>query len=154
MGRRGPLPAPSNVRMLRGNPGGHQPAHTVSERTPPARPDAPEWLSEEARAEWDRVVPELDGLGILARVDRGVLALYCDTWGKFVAVSREIDGTDATVKPRNRGEGSVRHPLWTTYRALGGQLQSLASKLGCEPSARARLAIPAIDGDDLDGILD
>ena len=55
---------------------------------PPGVPEPPEWLEGEARAEFDRVVAELGGTGLLCRADRGALAVYCSLWAEFVQSSK------------------------------------------------------------------
>jgi phage terminase small subunit len=76
MGRRGPLPEPDKLRLLRGNPSKTPPRWQVKAR--PVAPTPPTWLDREARAEWRRVTPELERLGLLSHIDRGMLTLYCD----------------------------------------------------------------------------
>jgi P27 family predicted phage terminase small subunit len=154
MGTRGPLPLPENVRRLRG-----------SARKAPTRPQAvkatpvpPRWLSPEARAEWKRVTPELERIGLLSTLDRAVLSTYCGTWARFVEVSRLLDASSATAPdpthPDRPAGGIRKHPMWGPYFSLGSQLSSLAKDLGLSPAARARLTVPDFDDTDDDGILD
>lgn len=150
----GRIPQDAVVVQLRGNPGKRAHVKRAREVTPPGRPSMPSWLSKEARAEWRRVVPELDRLGLIAKVDRGVLAAFCDTWGKLEAVARAIDADGATASPRNRGAGAVKNPLWPVYGRLSTQYVMLAGRLGCEPTARARLVVAEAEDEDPDGILD
>ncbi len=49
-------------------------------------PRAPEWLSDEAKAEWRRIVPELGRMRLVKTVDRSTLAAYCTTWAQYVEV--------------------------------------------------------------------
>ena len=53
-------------------------------RLPPAfervAPTAPDWLDGEGRDEWDRVVDDLEPLGLLKNSDRAVLAAHCEAW--------------------------------------------------------------------------
>ncbi len=77
MGKRGPKPTPTAVLKLRGSTlvTGRREAAEV--QGPAGTPDAPEWLDEEARAAWDRIVPLLEGMGVLTRIDGNALARYC-----------------------------------------------------------------------------
>jgi P27 family predicted phage terminase small subunit len=51
-------------------------------------PDAPEWLSPEARAQWDRLVPELANLDRVSPLDGPALARYCDAWSRWVELAK------------------------------------------------------------------
>jgi P27 family predicted phage terminase small subunit len=130
----------------------------------PARPQAvravpkcPSWLSAEAKAEWKRITPELERLGILAQIDRALLASYCSTWAKSVSVSRLLDRVEPTAPdpthPDRPAGGLRKHPMWSVYVSLSGLLSSLARELGLSPNARARMTVPEPDSTDADGIL-
>ena len=84
---RGRKPLPSNVVRLRGNPGKRRlndaeprPAHRV--------PSCPACLGDEARKEWQRLAKELGELGLLTRLDRGLLAAYCQAHALWVEARR------------------------------------------------------------------
>lgn len=91
MGARGPKPQSNVVKLLRGNPGrraidlhdGVQPVVAV--------PDAPRHLSKEARKEWRRITVELDELGLISRLDRAALSIYCQTWGRLVLAEQALE---------------------------------------------------------------
>jgi P27 family predicted phage terminase small subunit len=152
VGARGPIGQSDNVRFLRGNPGHRRGRKSVRAR--PGAPAAPTWLSTEAKAEWRRVVPELDELGILARVDRAVLAAYCDAWAKFTMAARQLDREGLLRVDRWDREG--KHPLWSVWRDASGLVAQLAKSIGASPEARLRMALPERpdDDDDAAGILD
>ena len=78
MGARGPKPLPSNVHMLRGNPS-KKPSHELLDGFQPQVeiPDCPPHLLPEARKEWRRITPELERYGLISKIDRAALALYC-----------------------------------------------------------------------------
>lgn len=153
MGARGPLPQSADVLYLRGNPNHRKPRRTVKAK--PGAPGAPTWLSTEAKAEWKRVVPELDELGILSTVDRAVLAAYCDAWAKFVLVSKALsDGRDLLAQDA-RSDRPSKNPLWQVYRDASTLLERLARAVGATPVARLRMTVPeAPDDDEGAGILD
>jgi P27 family predicted phage terminase small subunit len=151
MGARGPIGQSDNVRFLRGNPGKRR-GGRKSVKAAPGAPAPPTWLSVEAKAEWRRVVPELDAMGVLARVDRAVLTLYCDAWARFVAVSRLLDR--AELVRRERGH-EAKTPLWQVYRDASGLVAQLAKDIGASPAGRLRMALPPREEEDEGaGILD
>lgn len=47
-------------------------------------PDCPKHLWPEARREWRRIAAELEDAGLVAKVDRAELALYCQHWARWV----------------------------------------------------------------------
>ena len=80
MGERGPLPKPYARRRNR--------RHSSGKFVTIARPSMPRDLPAEAQAEWRRVVPELEEIGLLAKVDRAVLVRYCTAWADWVELQR------------------------------------------------------------------
>src|SRR4051812_21548502 len=89
MGERGPAPKPTALRVLEGNR-----AKRPLRREPKPRlgaPECPKELQGEARAEWQRIVPDLDQIGLLARADRAVLMSYCQTWAALLDAQREME---------------------------------------------------------------
>lgn len=81
MGARGPKPLPANVHRLRGNPsklGAHELGDTVQPDI--EIPDCPKHLLPEARRFWRLLTPELEKLGLVARIDQAALALVCQEW--------------------------------------------------------------------------
>ncbi|MFC8171198.1 phage terminase small subunit P27 family [Streptomyces sp. NPDC057325] len=151
MGARGPIPQPDNVRALRGNPGGRPAPSRVTAQ--PSAPAAPSWLDKEAKAEWRRVVPELDALGVLARLDRATLSTYCAAWSKFVAAERLLQGDDL-VAERRAGNGPAKNPAWQIWREAATTVAALARELFLTPSARLRSVKPEAADDQEDDILD
>jgi P27 family predicted phage terminase small subunit len=81
----GPKRMPSNITMLRGNPG-HR---ALSDLTDDVRPDTelpglPAHLLPEARKEWRRIADELLRYGLVSQLDRAALALYVQEWAWWV----------------------------------------------------------------------
>jgi phage terminase small subunit len=85
---------------------------------PPEVPDAPEWMSGEAKLEWGRITGHPMYAAILSKVDRAMLATFCTMWGRFV----EAEKAGAPVK--------TAHVL---------AMNSLASKLGLSPVDRTKI---------------
>src|ERR1043165_7406112 len=64
-------------------------------------PEAPDWLPDEARAEWARVVPELARLDLVKPIDRASLTAYCLTWDRLVRAQKEIADDGGSVLGTN-----------------------------------------------------
>lgn len=140
MGRRGPVGQPENVRFLKGNPGHRPPPRRL--KLAPRAPKPPTWLDREAKAEWARVVPALDRMGVLAEVDRAILATYCVAWSTMVDAHRKLRAEGLVATKRY---GPVKHPLWQVWREAATQVRDLAKELYLTPTARLRSEIPEGD---------
>jgi P27 family predicted phage terminase small subunit len=167
MGRRGPSPKPTALRVLQGNPGKlrlnpnePKPAHAPIDLKPPA------WLTPAAREVWDRLAPDLRGVGLLTVVDVDVFAAYCATYERWrqaeefvtknglIYVQREpsTKGADGVLVP-----GAIRYiqqypQVGVAQKALL-MLCKLGAELGLTPAARARIHIePERAGKDADAV--
>lgn len=140
MGERGPAPEPQVLQILKGNP-----SKRPLRREPKPRlgaPDCPRELQGEARAEWQRIVPDLDQIGLLAKADRAVLIGYCQCWAAFQEAGRMME------------ENFTRTEI-LIWAKLNERLLSYTRELGLSPAARARLGtVPEkADDDTLGGLL-
>ena len=148
-----PKPQPVALKLLQGRghgtDSGGRPVKAVPgfERGAPV---APPWLPDEARAEWNRVVPELDRLGILKSIDGAALTGYCMAWHRFVEASEIVKNEGAVCRAiDNLGNVKLtRHPALLTAEAASKELRAWASEFGLTPSAEQRLA--GTKGDDGD----
>jgi phage terminase small subunit len=84
-------------------------------------PTPPSWLSGEALEEWQRVAAELEPLGYLSRLDRGVMVLYAVLWARIALAGQ--------------GQGE---PLKAAEIA---QFRAAASSLGLDPVSRGRIDV-------------
>ncbi|MCP9207818.1 phage terminase small subunit P27 family [Streptomyces cucumeris] len=143
----GPPPTPSKLVELKGNPSKKRLNGTEPEPTRGA-PRPPADLKGEALAEWGRIVPELDGLGLLARVDRAYLVAYCEAWATFNAAREAMAEYGPLVAGRDGG--LVKNPAAQVMRDAADLMLKFGSRFGLSPSDRTRLSVPsaAEDGPD------
>lgn len=147
----GPKPLPANVKLLTGTTP-RRIAADLSDGIHPAVavPDAPEHLSPEARAEWERITPRLHELGLVAEIDRAALASYCAVYGRLQLVEaalcaeqarRAADGQDpATALVHTTPTGFSREAVYSRLAAdLIVQLDRALSAFGLSPATRARV---------------
>ena len=88
---RGRKPKPTRVKELEGNPGKRRLNTTESHPPVPAAvPYAPKFVNAEAKAEWNRMVNILLGMGLYTEVDHAALAMYCQAWGRWVIAERKL----------------------------------------------------------------
>lgn len=128
MGDRGPLANP-NARRRNARPA---PVAEVAASTPAM----PRTLKGEAAAEWKRIVPELEQMGVLATVDRAVLVRYCVTWADWVECNDLLQGSGKVV--RGKDGQLVRNPVWLLRRDAETTLADLGRQLCLSPVARIR----------------
>ncbi|MFF9554581.1 phage terminase small subunit P27 family [Streptomyces albus] len=130
---------PAPLRLLKGRSEGRDSGGRKVPETPTFRrvpPEAPEWLSDEARAEWDRVVPELSRLDLLKENDRAALAAYCEAWAVFVEATVTVQREGLTIEAK---QGVLAHPAVAIARNAGRELRTWASHFGLTPSTEQGL---------------
>ncbi len=132
-------PQPTKLKIMRGNPGQRK----LNERDPSLGmkseiPPRPGNLScKEARNEWDRITALMKGTGILSRVDKNILALYCDTWATYREASKMVQREGYTI---TYSTGSVaQNPAVGVLHKARGDLIKLLQELGLTPSARSKV---------------
>ncbi len=147
----GRRPAPAKVLQMKGrrpgvDSGGRKIPDVPGFKRQP--PEAPAWLSHDARAEWDRVVPGLAALDILKPEDRANLAAYCETWATFKMACRKVAEDGETIEhtvtshgPQGRTERSqeIVNPFIAVMRASGKELRGFAAQFGLTPSSETAL---------------
>lgn len=116
---------------------------------------APDWLAEEARAEWARILPILAKRRILTEADLGTFENYCMAMGTVREMEREIqklghvqkvykldkEGNSLLIGIRKNPAVSIQSDAMTRARLL-------AAELGCTPVSRSRPSVDDNDGDD------
>lgn len=123
-----------------------------TEAVPAAIAPAPVWMSIDAAAEWDRVMPVLVDRRILTDADLGSLENYCVAIGTIREMERHLqerghvlEGLTGDLK-RNPAVG-IQSDAMTRARLL-------AAELGLTPVSRSRPAIREDRPDDGDDPLD
>lgn len=150
MGQRGPAAKPTELKLLEGNRG-HRPLHLDSLFRPEVgAPDAPRWLTREAKKAWRRLVPELLRYNLLSKVDRDALAMLCQTMGRLELIERSLvarqeallaEGADPVEALIDRTPNGLRIQS-VTYQLLNreqAKLHKLLENFGLRPDARARV---------------
>ncbi len=109
----------------------------------------PAWLSREAKAEWRRVVRELDRIGLLTVVDRAALAAYCQAWAELVEATQVLgrEGRIVEAEVFNKaGEltGHVKklHPAVKMQRDAFARVKAFLGEFGLSPARRVGLSVP------------
>lgn len=125
-------------RSKEGKPSGERPKPRQGAPTPP------HWLKGEALAEWGRIVPELDSIGLLSVVDRAALTAYVTGWATFADASKDIEARGTMVEGR---DGKlVKNPSVAMQRDAMNLIKMWCSEFGLSPSARAKMILPSEGG--------
>ncbi len=150
----GRKPTPTKLKVLNGNPG-RRPLNDREPIAPTGIPECPDWLDEEAKAEWQRIVPELQLMGMLSRADRPALAAYCTAWSRWKNAEEQVRKFGAIVKSPEKG-----FPMKSPYLSIAEQsletMRKLMVEFGLTPSSRSRIRIgpDASNQDALDRFLE
>lgn len=140
----GPPKTPTALRVLKGNPS-RRPLPKAEPAPTKGAPNEPTWLDPEGKAEWRRIVPALDKIGMLTQVDRAGLAAYCSTWSMFVAARRAVEREGTTIVT-DKGQ-VVTNPDANLVVKLAATIRAYCQEFGLTPSARGRMQVPGeVDG--------
>ena len=149
MGRRGPAPTPTTVLKLRGSTLVSKRRLAREVQGPAGLPQAPDWLDEGAKAMWDHLLPMLEGMGVLTRIDGNALARYCRLWSRWRKAEAYLD-KHGEMYPLKDDQGRVKcvqqWPQVAIAAKLAQQLTRLEQEFGMTPSARSRVAAPGWGG--------
>ena len=144
MGRRGPAPKPTALRLVDGS----RRRRDHDEPVPaPALPVCPEGYGEAVAAVFDRIVTELVVMGTAAAADRDSLACLAAAVVNHRRASELLAGTQVIVRGA-RGD-IVRNPALAVQRDSAVLIRAFAQEFGLTPSARVGVTVrPRTDPDD------
>ncbi len=143
MGRRGPPPKPTALKLLQGNPG----KRAINAREPKPRgaiARCPDWLDEEGKACWKRLIPELKRMGVITCVDVDALCNYCDSWSRWkrAVLFLQKNGDVYTIKnPDGTAKFIAQLPQVAIARNLLAALLGFQREFGMTPASRSRIVV-------------
>ena len=160
MGQRGRKALPANVHLLRGNPSKKPQAALLDDFQPEVEiPNFPSWIWPEAKKEWKRISVELYTYGLVSRLDRAALVLYCQAWAKMVWAEQMLSramkaaeearqkaelagetytGGDGLMIKTANGNFTYSHH-WVVGKHAAAELRRYLDLFGLSPSARTRV---------------
>jgi P27 family predicted phage terminase small subunit len=153
MGQRGPKPLPANVHVLRGNASKLSASQLRDGVSPKVHiPTCPGHLKDAARKEWFRITPELHTIGLISKIDRAALAIYCTAWGRYVEAEEKMQalGEDSLVNKTPNGFYVQGVWLNISNKAME-QCKSFLAEFGMSPSSRSRVTPCDMSGDLFEG---
>ena len=134
-----PVPKPTRVKALEGNPGRRD--LNTEEPQPTGRAVKPEFITGEAAKEWDRALAAMP-LNFYSSADVPTLATYCTAWVLYRHGLAQV-AREGMVAKGSMGQ-QVPHPLLGVISQQAQIILRAGDRLGMSPASRARLAV----GDD------
>ena len=114
---------------------GRKPALTAVADALTKAPPVPGYLSDFAKAEWRRVMPDLIAKRILTKGDLGGVEEYCIMRGVIREIEAERKSSGGAIDPRSFG---IQNRAAATARQL-------ASEFGLTPTSRQRMGVAGDD---------
>ncbi|MDT3720338.1 phage terminase small subunit P27 family [Pseudomonas oryzihabitans] len=138
---------PASVHVLRGNPSKRPLAELQRELREPSvpveAPPKPAFLQGEAADEWDRVVAALLELGWITTLDQAALATYCEAYGRWLKLEREVARLNAASADGLGGELQTfpngtrqEHPVRSAAKSAAKAVNQAGALFGFSPVAR------------------
>ncbi len=150
MGRRGPPPTPTESLKLRGSTLVTKRRQRSETKGPSGIPTCPDWLDGDGKTMWKTLVPLLEGMAVLTRIDGNALARYCRLWSRWRKAESFID-QHGEMYPLKDDSGKVKYmqqwPQVAIANKLAQQLTRLEQEFGMTPSARSRIQIERRSGE-------
>ncbi len=143
MGKRGPKPTPTTILKLRGSwRAGLNPDEP---RPKPGAPVMPGRLRPAAKLAWKRVVPKLQAMGVLTKVDGETLARYCTLAARYWEAERFLEAHGQTYPMRDGDTvtGFRKFPQVAIANELAGTLARIEASFGMTPADRTRIRTEA-----------
>lgn len=150
MGKRGPKPQPSVIKLARGNPGKkkvnkNEPLPTCDNIEPP------DYLQGKSLEKWHELKRHLTKMGVMTDADVETLARYCtmyEQWIKYLDQVRR--GLDVLVIRDDSGKVKYMQstPAAVRLDKLAVSMLRIEQEFGLTPSARSGLSVKETNQDD------
>ena len=130
-------PKPTKLRILAGNPGKR--ALNPNEPEPESTAKCPSWLEGDALAEWKRLAPELESLGLLSNLDSAALVCYCESYERWRQAQAQLKLGGLVLVASN---GSQYPSPWVAISNTAmDKMRSFLIEFGMTPSARSKVTV-------------
>lgn len=100
---------------------------------------APAWLGREAAAEYCRVVKEAGKVNLLDNLDLGILAIYADSYARYVEAAGYLLQEGLTITGNN---GKMASPYMAIADKCANLILKCSTKLGMATTDRLKLIVP------------
>jgi P27 family predicted phage terminase small subunit len=139
MGKHGPPPAPTSLKLLKGE---KKSRITKNEPKPsaPRTPLVPPWLSPEAKVVWRSLAADMFKKSVLTNWDREAFAVFCEAVVHHRKACERIDGSAILVRG-DKGK-MVKNPALQVARDTAQTIRAFAQEFGLTPSSRSGIELP------------
>lgn len=99
-------------------------------------------LDEVALKKFDELVKELKAVDVIANVDVDLLAIYAESWSKYVRATKMLMAQSLVEEQENKSGAltKMQNPYIKIQQSYTQQLIKLASLFGLSPADRTRIA--------------
>ncbi len=160
MGRSGPPPLPTALKVLRGTLRADRANPTEPAALPVSSVAAPAWLSDEGRKVFRRLARQLAAIRVIAETDLPLLGLLADQWAVYFESRRFLKEQKSDVYTLRDADGNVRaimpFPQVSIRNKAALAIARLSAEFGLSPSSRSRVSASTADegpADELEGYL-
>ena len=136
MAVRGRKPVPTELKVLKGNPG-KRPLNKKEPKPIKKAPLCPKWLDPDAKKEWKRLASKMERLGILTEVDMAAFAGYCQSYARWKENEEFITKNGSLVRTPSGYWQQV--PQVSIAQQYLKQMGRFAEQFGLTPASRSRL---------------
>lgn len=144
MGKRGPKPMPTALRVIEGNRG-HRGMSPMEPKPQTDRPDAPPWLQPYALELWNRVIDELYMTGMLTLLDAETLGTVCECFGRYRLCVENVNRWEKAnpntggIIVKTKNGNPIQNPLFGQLNTLRREWLKAAAEFGLSPSSRTQI---------------
>ena len=136
---RGRKPVPTELKILRGNPG-RRPLPIDEPVVPPGAIVCPEYVTGRARDIFLDYQVILEGMNVLTPADVRMLAILAVTEDEFIACTLDIEENGGRLEVFNiEGSKWVSNPSVVQRSDAGKRVKALQVEFGMSPSSRTRV---------------
>lgn len=100
-------------------------------------PHPPEYLSDEAKECWKRLIKVLKGAGLIERADADALAMYCKAYERWLEAEENIKKFGMVTESRNGFP--IVSPFVSVADKSMAQMMRLLTEFGMTPASRSRI---------------
>lgn len=147
MSKPGPVPKPTALKQLEGNPGKRK----LPEKEPSAPllleiPKPPSFLMPLAKKHWKQMAQELQACGLLTAIDLDTFGAYCNCWALWVEAQQNLKKYGPVQ--RNAAGIPVNSVFVDQSIKWLNQMLKYQKELGLTPSARTRVQVDMPEDED------
>jgi len=101
-------------------------------------PECPDFLTDSAKIEWDRLGPILFEQGLITEVDKSAFAAYCQCYGRWQDAEAQLKEESLTIPGRYEGQTSANPLIGIAHTAYIDMSRMLVS-FGMTPADRQKV---------------